>query len=159
MIVRFCDDLPDETTRTRLFAPLLPSLLNTVASPEMERRRAFVCADWAIHSVAPFALDLVSETSSHAAGLRALPAVVDYVTGRTAGDICWAAARAARAARLVAGVDRDAGVAAWAAWNAAAAARATRARGETVSAEDPREPLWKSACEFISQLCTQTQDW
>jgi hypothetical protein len=63
LIVRFCDDLPDETTRTRLLAPLLPSLLNTVGSPELERRRALVCADWAIHSVASFALDLVSETS------------------------------------------------------------------------------------------------
>jgi hypothetical protein len=93
---RVNDAMPDDATRALLLS-LLPRLLNT-AGDGKDKRRAFMCADFAARVATPPALDAAGLTEQ-AAKLRALPEVVDRATARVAADAAaYAAAYAARAA-------------------------------------------------------------
>jgi hypothetical protein len=104
LLRRWNDDLPD-ADRTRLLAPLIPRLVGSRSTPEVEQRRALMALDWLIRVYTPAWLDLVPALRDHAKALRALPEIVDTATARTAAardaawDAAWDAARdAARTA-------------------------------------------------------------
>ena len=122
------DGLPD-AERDTLLRPLIPRLIGTRATPEIEQRRAVMAADWLIRSHTPVWLRLAG-LSRQADALASLPEITDFLQcsslmpaleaaqedAGAARDAAWAAAR--DAARGAAGA--AAGAAVWdAAWDAA----------------------------------------
>ncbi len=105
------DSLADEP-RERLLKPLIPLLVGTRSTPEVEERRSYMALDWLIRVFTPKWLDLVPALHEHAKALRELEAIADMagaaaggVRVNAAGDAAWAAAWAAAgaAARAAAG--------------------------------------------------------
>ncbi len=104
---RFNDRLPDDATRSRLLGPLLPLLVGSRSTPEVERKRAYICADWAVRDMAARALESAG-LADEAATLRALEPIIDKLTAykdrdaarkaRSAAYAAYAAAAAAAAA-------------------------------------------------------------
>jgi len=77
------DALPDDAARDHYLRPLVPKLVNTRRSREIEARRAFLVADTVTRTLVPLHLETESlrlETLL----LRALPAVTDADTARIA---------------------------------------------------------------------------
>ncbi len=73
----------------------LPKLADSEGTPETRQARAFKAADWAVRVFAPIALD-ARGYAEHATKLRALAAIVDKETAKTAKDAAaYAAAYAA----------------------------------------------------------------
>lgn len=129
---RWNDDLPDDATRTRLLGPLVPRLVGTRSTPDVERRRSLLALDWLVREHTPAWLDLTPALADHAAALRALPEIVDTDTAQHALPVVDAAGEAAR----------DAWAAAWSAVRNAAWA---------VSAIAARNPAW-AATEAASRV-------
>ena len=139
VIAAFCrtwqDGLDDEQRET-LAKPLIPLVLDTAGSDELQDRRAIMVGDWSWRVVLPMWLDLVPALSGHAAALRARPeaTTVDELRELTAfGAAARAAAQEAaqEAARAAAwdAAQEAAWDAAWAAaWEAAGAAAWAAAR-------------------------------
>ena len=141
------DQLPDDAARNRWLKPLLPGLLNTAGTPEVQIRRAFACADFAVRVMTPRALDAAAAAleaagiADHpaklrecAANLRALPPIADESTARSAD----AAAEAASAAKSA----ESAWVAKWAARSAARASTARSSAAESSAAESAWAAKW-----------------
>ncbi len=127
------DQLPDDETRNRLIRPLLPLVLNTASTVDVENQRAMRIYDWMVRVFTPAWLDLHPELTSHATALRALAPLVDEASARAAQPASQAAAVAAEAA-----------------WSAARSA----ARSAAESAVRPTvEQLQLSAQELIRELC------
>lgn len=83
------EQLPfDERQRLKQVAN---EVLGTKGSRELERRRAYRCADWAVREIAPIALERAHQ-HDHARILRGLPTVVDEQSAHNAASA--AAARA-----------------------------------------------------------------
>jgi hypothetical protein len=116
------DAIDDDTTRTRLLAPLVPKLLDTRSTPEVERRRAYIAADWVIREIVPMWLDVHPELTEHATALRALPEIVDPATAEAARAALYATTNAAAACPGANVVTSTADSAAYAAAYAATAA-------------------------------------
>ena len=126
------DSLRSDDERDRLLKPLIPKLVGTKSTKQIESRRAFMALDWLIRVHTPAWLDCVESLKPHALALRSLEEIADTAGLVAAGKLlkparadasaAWDAARAAAwdAARAAAGA------AAWAAAGAAArdAARA-----------------------------------
>ena len=137
---RWNDDLDDED-RNRLLLPLLPLLVGSRSTPEVENRRALLAIDWQIRTSTPAWLDLVPDLAQHAAALRALPEVNEQ-TAEQAMGVALAAKAAAKAAAVGAAWGTAeatalaaAGAAAVAAaWAAAGAAARTAALDAAVAA-------------------------
>src|SRR5207237_1274832 len=101
------DSLPDEDRQ--MLKPLIPRLVGTRASAEIEAKRAWMATDWLARECAPAFLRLASLTD-HAEALEGLAALTTTKRAEkakptlaaardAAGDAAWAAARdAARAA-------------------------------------------------------------
>jgi hypothetical protein len=127
------DALPDDATRTRLLAPLLPLMLDTADAPAVETRRAWMAVDWLARVHVPAWLELAG-LGPHAAALRGLGVLRDAESAgaaRPAIDAAWAAA----------------GAAAWDAARAAAGAAARAAAGPTVAL------LQASAQDLVRSMC------
>ncbi len=123
------DRIQDDERRTRLLAPLIPLVLNTAASPTIERRRGYMLADWAVRIRLPMLMDRLGHTEE-AAELRALPEIVN--------------AASANAGRIVARrIRADARIRDHAA--AAAAAAAAEAEAEAEEAEEAAEAAAEAA--------------
>jgi hypothetical protein len=143
------DDLPDDE-RTPLLADLIPRLVGTRSTKEIEIRRGTMAADWLIRVYTPAWLRL-AKLDAQAAQLESLPEVTDFASCpslmpvlnavRSDADAAWDAAWAAWAARDAAWDARDA------AWDAArAAARAARAAWDARDAAwDARDAAWDAA--------------
>ena len=101
------DNLPNKE-RDGLLRPLIPAVLNTRGSPEAERRRITMAADWLIRVHTPDWLRL-AQLDTQAAALEALPEIADY-------------AQSLLIMPLLKGVLIDAHAAEAAAWDAAGAA-------------------------------------
>ncbi len=71
---QFNDRLPDDETRTKLLARLIPKLVGSKGSAALEERRRWMLVDFAIRVATPRWLDLAKLTAE-AATLRALPEV------------------------------------------------------------------------------------
>ena len=145
VITNFCvswnDALPNDADRDRLLKPLIPLIVGTRSTREVEERRSYLALDWLIRVYTPKWMDTVPALHEHAAALRDLDAIADIAGAVAAGHLvraAWAAAGAAAgdAARDAAG--DAAGDAAWAAaWTAAWDAAWGAARD---AARDPLKP-------------------
>lgn len=105
VITAFCvswnDSLSDDD-RTRLLKPLIPLIVGTRSTKEVEERRSYMALDWLIRVFTPKWLDMVPALHEHAKALRELDAIADMagaaaagVRVNAAGDAAWAAAGAA----------------------------------------------------------------
>ena len=156
------DALPDDD-RDRLLpaAVWVPRLVGSRGDDATEERRAYLALDWLVRVHAPAWLDLVPSLAPHAAGLRALPEIVDMTTARRAGDMvraAWAAAQAAAWAVAWAAAGAAAQAAAWAGAGAAArvvaqaAAWAGAVDAAWAGAEATVETLQQSALDLLDRM-------
>jgi hypothetical protein len=157
LMVAWNDALPNNEERDRLLKPLIPFLVGTRSTSEVEKRRATMAADWLIRVHTPAWLRL-AKLNDQAALLEALPKITDFAqcpslmptlqavrkdgaaAGAAAGDAAGDAARdAAWDAAWAA-----AGAAAWdAAWAAAGAAARDAAGAAAWAAA--RDAAWAAA--------------
>ena len=129
------DALPD-ADRTRLLRPLIPLIVGTRSTSEVEERRSYMALDWLIRVFAPKWLDMVPALHEHAKALRDLGAITDIASAEAAG----VKLRAARSAAYLA-AGSAAGSAAYSAADSAARSAAysaalSAARSEAYSAAD-----------------------
>jgi hypothetical protein len=137
------DSLPDDATRNRLLRPLLPKLIGTRSTPDVQDARAFMAADWAVRVFTPAWLRLI-DLEANAAELEGLKALATVALCLDAQPAIERAQEAARAARDAAGA--AAGAAAWAAARDAARAAARDALKPAV------EKLQASALNLIERM-------
>jgi chemotaxis protein histidine kinase CheA len=90
---RLNDAMPNDDIRTSLLLPLVPRLIGTRSTPEIELRRGYLAADFAARAAAPAALRAAG-LDEEAQTLELLPEVVDH----TATEAASAAAKAATSA-------------------------------------------------------------
>lgn len=132
------DDLPDDATRTRLLAPLVPLTVGTRTSDADDGARAWLAVDWLVRTCAPAWLRHVG-LDDHADRLSALAPVLSDEAAREAQasiDAATAAAGAAAGDAARAAAARDAS---WAA--------AEEALAPTVAA------LQESAQDLVRRMC------
>lgn len=129
------DRLGSDEERGRVIGPHLFTPLGTNTGIEDDRKRAFLCADYAVRRFAPIVLDACGRLES-AARLRALPPIVDAASALVGRDMARAA-DAANAAKAAKGAAAAKAAAASAAGNAARAASAAwcPAAAATVAAD------------------------
>lgn len=163
---RWNDDLPDDATRDRLLKPLLPVVLNTVASQAVEGVRSIAMVDWMVRDYTPAWLDLGGKAcASSAAGLRELASPVVCVDAEA--TTAWLV-EATRRLQIAQNVASAAWAAAWAAARAtagaavwAAAWAATRAAAGD-AAWDALTPIvatvQASACDLVRRLAAMSDD-
>jgi len=110
------DWMPDDQ-RQRLLA-YVPLLAGSRSTPDVERKRGYLAATWAVKVFAPKALEAAG-CADHAATLRALPDITDRASALMCRDASYATARAsyatARAARAYVYAARAARASAYAA--------------------------------------------
>jgi hypothetical protein len=138
------DDLPDDK-RTELLRPLVPRLVGTRGSGNLERRRALMCAGWLVGIYTPAWLRL-AKLNVHADALASLPEITDMAQVPLIIPVIEAARRDA----IVAGnaAKTAARNAAWtaasnAAWTAAWDAAKTAAKAAARDAA--RDAAWDAA--------------
>jgi hypothetical protein len=113
-LVGINDHIADDATRTALLLPYAHRVIGTAGTREQEVTRAYICADWAVRTIAPLALEAAG-LADEAARLRALPPAIDPAT-----TAAVAAAASAAYAAAYAAADAYAAAAAYAAACAAA---------------------------------------
>ena len=180
-MVSWNDSLGDEP-RNRLLKPLIPLLVGTRSTAEVEERRSYMALDWMIRVFTPKWFDLVPALHEHAKALRDLDVIADMAGAAAAGkrvtaawaaawtaagDAAWDAAGAAAGAAAAGAAAGDAaraaaGAAAWdAAWAAAgaaarAAARAAAAWAAAGAALKPTTKwLQKSAIALVHRMIAE----
>ena len=126
------DSLGDED-RNRLLKPLIPRLVGSRSTPEVEKQRSYLALDWLIREFLPTWLEQVDSLRAHAVEIRALETIRDIESAKAAGPnvrAAWVAARVAARAAAGDAARVAAWVAAWdAAWDAARGAAWVAARG------------------------------
>lgn len=144
------DALPDDGTRTRLLVPLIPRIIGSSSTEEVELRRSYLALDWLGRVVVPAWLDL-ARLSESADRLRGLPEISDRESVAALNDaLCVASAAALDAvldaADAAANAARDAACnAAWdAACNAARGAACNAARAAAL--DTVLDAAWSAAC-------------
>jgi hypothetical protein len=109
-MVSWNDSLPNDAERDRLLKPLIPLIVGTRSTKEVEERRGYMALDWMIRVYTPKWLDMVPALHAHAKELRELEAIADMAGAKAAGI----------KVRLASKDSAAAGDAAWAAaWDAA----------------------------------------
>ena len=174
------DGLPSNAERDRLLKPLIPKIIGTRATAEVEKARSMLVLDWYIRTWLPAFLRLCPATVSHADEIAALPqiaeenakaagpkvaaarAAVAAAAGDAAGAACWAvglgdAARAAAGAACWAAAGDAAGDAASAAASAAAGARAAVAAAAGARAA-AAAAAWAAAGDALASTVSAMQD-
>jgi hypothetical protein len=161
-VVRWNDTLPDNESRNRLIRPLVPRIVGTRSTQDVETRRAYLATDWLVRVCAPAWLDITLALRTHAEALRALPEICDPASAEfgaqairaaaseaaAAGDAAWDAAGDAAGAAARAAARAAAGAAAWdAAGDAAgyAAWDAARAAARDAAGAAARDAAWAAA--------------
>ena len=81
---RLNDGIKGDERRTELLRPVLARLVGSRSTRDVERRRGWLAADWALRHAVPLMLDLHPELATHAAALRACDQVVDKATAEAA---------------------------------------------------------------------------
>jgi len=164
-LVTWNDGLPDNATRDRLLKPLIPQIVGTRSTPEVERARRELAWRWLTQTYLPAWLDLAGLTVQ-AEALRADPTDQAIFEARDAAQAAWATTRdAAWAAAMDTAMDtataraatRDAAMAAArdaamdaardTAWAAAMAAARSAARDAAMDAARAaaRATAWAAA--------------
>ena len=154
VITRFCVRLNDRwgDRRRQALKPYVLRIAGTAASDEIERRRAFMCADWAVREALPIALE-AARIKDWPEKLRALPEAVDKKSAERARDVAREAGCAAAAADAYAA---DAYAAA--AYAAAADAAAADAAADAADAADAaRAKADASALALLDRLIRVTE--
>ena len=145
-MVSWNDSLPD-ADRTRLLKPLIPLIIGTRSTKEVEERRSYMALDWLIRVFTPKWLDMVPALHEHAKALRELDAIADMAGAAAAGvrvNAAWAAAwAAARDAAWDTAWDAAWAAARDAAWAAARDAAWAAARDAARAAA--RDAAWAAA--------------
>ena len=147
------DNLPDDETRTRLLKPLVPLVIGTKSTPEVEERRSYMALDWFVREHVPAWFDLTPRLKPSGDALRALDEINTLAAAKKAGPVVTAAGDAAGdaardAARAAA---RDAARAA--ARDAARAAAGDAAWDAAWDALQPTtERLQASAVELVKRM-------
>jgi hypothetical protein len=142
------DALPDDE-RTPLLADLIPRLVGTRSTKEIEIRRGTMAADWMIRVYTPAWLRL-AKLDAQAAQLESLPEITDFANCPSLMPVLNAVRSDAAAARAAAGdaagdAARDAARdAAWAAAGAAARDAAGDAAGDAAR-DAARDAAWDAA--------------
>ena len=156
-MVSWNDSLGDEP-RNRLLKPLIPLLVGTRSTAEVEERRSYMALDWMIRVFTPKWFDLVPALHEHAKALRDLDVIADMAGAAAAGKRVTAARAAAGAAAAGDAARAAAGAAAGdAAGDAArAAARAAAAWAAAGAALKPTTKwLQKSAIALVHRMIAE----
>ncbi len=133
------DGITDTEERTRLLLPLVPKLVGTAGSAELEHRRSLMAADWLVRTHTPAWLELAGLTVQ-AESLRALPEITSM-------------AQVPSIRGPIEAVRKDAAAAWAAAW--AAAGDAARAAAWDAAGAKPaptRQALQASALELVERM-------
>jgi hypothetical protein len=133
VIASFCRSWNDSTDAAgrEVLKDLLPEIIGSSSTPDVETKRAFVVADWAVRTVAAQALRDAG-LSAEANKLASLPEITDQATASEAASYAVrAASEAARAASYAARAVHAASDAA--SYAARAASEAARAASYAVS--------------------------
>jgi hypothetical protein len=174
------DTLPDDE-RTPLLADLIPRIVGTRSTKEIEIRRSTMAADWLIRTYTPAWLRL-AKLDAQAAQLESLPDIADFTScpslmpvlnavrsdaaaardaardaARAAARDAWAAAGDAAGAAARAAARDAAGAAAWAAWDAArdaagAAARDAAGAAALAALNSTKRQLQASAKDLVVRM-------
>jgi hypothetical protein len=152
------DAITDDAHRTALLKPLVPRLVGSKSTIEVERRRSDMALDWLVRVHAPTWMDFGdNDMKASGADMRALPVLYTHEALLAAKPVLDAAAKkdAARAAAWAAAWDAAwdaaraaARAAAWAAaWDAARAAAGDAARAAAWDAAwaAARDAAWDAA--------------
>jgi len=91
-LVTWNDGLPDNATRDRLLKPLIPQIVGTRSTPEVERARRELAWRWLTQTYLPAWLDLAGLTVQ-AEALRADPTDQAIFEARDAAQAAWATTR------------------------------------------------------------------
>jgi hypothetical protein len=171
-MVSWNDGLSSDAERDRLLKPLIPLIVGTRSTKEVEGRRSYIALDWMIRVYTPKWLDMVPALHTQAKALRELEAIAD-MAGATAagvkvrlaqkdaaaawaaaGDAAWAAAWAAAGDAAWAAAWAAAGDAAWAAARAAAwdAARDAARDAAWAALKPTTEWLQASALNLVREM-------
>jgi signal transduction histidine kinase len=161
------DSLSDED-RNRLLKPLILRVVGTRATPEIEKRRAIMAADWYIRVQTPAWLRLAGLTlaglTEQADAVAALPEIADFLECPSLMPVLTAVRGQASAAESAAwsAARSAAESAAWsaarsAAWSAARSAAESAARSAAESAawsalETTRLELQASALDLVIRM-------
>ena len=156
------DDLPTDADRDRLLRPLIPRLVGSRSTPEVEARRSWLAMDWLVRTHAPAWLRLVPALVPHAAALTDLPPIMDAQTATAhqstfnAADVAaWDAAGAA--ARVTAwDAAGDAAVDAAMEDAARAAARAAMEDAARAALQPTVATLQRSALDLVDRMLAET---
>ena len=144
----------DEALNADPWATLLPwRLVGTKSTPEIEQRRAYMAADWAVRFVCPVLLRRAG-LNSEAVKLESLPEI-DCAAARADADAARAAAYAAYAADAADAADAAAYAAAYAAY--AAADAAAYAAYAAAYAADTLEKIRDSLRGVIDRMIALTE--
>lgn len=96
-VLRWNDSLESEKERSAVLKPLIPEILGTRSTPEVELKRGFMLADWAVRVAAPSVLE-ASGFMEFAKRLRDLPEIVDANSAKSGHTASGSASRAAQLA-------------------------------------------------------------
>ena len=94
--VRVWNDSLNDVDRDRLLKPLIPRLVGSRSTPEVEHQRSYLALDWLIREFLPTWLEQVDALRAHAVEIRALEAIRDLESAEAAGPKVRAAGDAAR---------------------------------------------------------------
>jgi hypothetical protein len=144
-ICRFCIRLNDAAAYKAFRDELKPyaaKVLNTAGGADLSMKRAYLCADWAVRTIAPLAIDANGKRPDLAERFRSVAPIVDKATSLAARDITRKATKELRAADAAAADAADAAsdaaayayAAAYAAYAAAYASAAASAAADAASA-------------------------
>jgi len=92
--------------------PFAARIVGTNVGREMTTRRAYLCADWAVRTIAPMAMDAYGKAPKLAQRMRDVPEIVDKATSLAGRKIAREATKELRAAAAAA-YTADAAAAAW----------------------------------------------
>ena len=148
---RSWNDALGDDARNRLLLPMVPRLVGTKSTPEVEEKRAWMATDWLIRVCTPAFLELTPSLREHARALSGLPPVISREVAESSAETirsAWTAAGdAARAA---------AGDAAWTAARAAARAAAWTA-ARAAAGDAAGDAAWTAAGDALQSTVEKLQ--
>jgi hypothetical protein len=147
------DSMPVDL-RNELLKDTVVMALGTRSTRQVEQRRAFMAADWAVRWAAPRALRACGRDAL-ALQLESLAEIVNIDTARAAYAAAYAAASASASAYAAASDAAYAAYAAAYAANAYAYAAYAAASASAASASAKRE-VWASFCDLLVRMCAVT---
>ena len=141
-MVNWNDSLPNDEERTRLLKPLIPKIVGTRSTPEVQFARSMMCMDWLCREFVPAWLMLTPSLVPHAEVLRAAKPIQNWDDVRAIVSDLNAADSAAYSA-----ADSAADSAAYSAARSAAYSAAYSALKPTT------EALQLSAVALVERMC------